>query len=589
MEGEIPLLKAPRESEACTCRASSGSDVDSRRAKPSGIYRLESPGPNGLRTPDWAKHAVWYQVMVDRFCNGDPASNPEPARPWRSEWFAPSAWEGRDGQSFYRHFVFQRRYGGDLAGLGSKLPYLRDLGVNALYLNPVFQARSHHKYDATSHLHVDEHFGTKGDYARAEAREDLLDPSTWTWTESDLRFLAFLKAAKAHGIRVVIDGVFNHVGTAHPAFRDARAKGKASRYADWFDVRSWEPFEVAGWGGFASLPAFKKTADGLASASLKEHLFAVTRRWMDPDGDGDPGDGIDGWRLDVPSELPRPFWEEWRALVKSVNSDAYVSGEIWQRADDWLDGTSFDAVMNYPFAANALEWIANRRKRLAPSELDRRLAELRRAYPPEATYALMNLVGSHDTDRVASRMKNPDRPFAKRNRNQDGARFDETKPGPRHYRKARLLLLFQATYVGAPMVYYGDEVGMWGADDPSNRKPMLWRELEPYDSDEDRVEEEHLGYYRRALAFRRAHPALRTGTYHTLLTDDARHVFAFERAHASEALVVVLNAGRRTVELAAAELGFEEGELVCVFGTEKGSRGALRVPAFEGRIYAVSR
>ena len=139
--------------------------------------------------------------------------------------------------------------------------------------------------------------------------------------------MEFLRTAKAKGFRVIIDGVFNHVGTAHPAFVDVQKNGQSSPFADWFSIRSWDPFEYDGWAGFGELPAFRKNDEhGLASESLREHIFAITRRWMDPDGDGDPSDGVDGWRLDVPEEVPMAFWVEWCALVRSINPEAYIVG-----------------------------------------------------------------------------------------------------------------------------------------------------------------------------------------------------------------------------------------------------------------------
>ncbi|MEO0651978.1 MAG: alpha-amylase family glycosyl hydrolase, partial [Planctomycetota bacterium] len=367
-------------------------------------------------TPDWAKRAVWYQVFPERFRNGDPANDPERVREWTSEWFKPAKFEGRDGQTFWEYYVYSRMYGGDLQGLIWALDYLEELGVNALYLNPVFQASTPHKYNATNYLHIDEHFGFKGDYAAAEAVEDLTDPSTWTWTRTDQLFLEFLKLAKERGFRVILDGVWNHVGTLHPAFKDVEAKGQASKYADWFEIRSWEPFEYAGWAGFGELPVFTKTADGLASESVVQHIYDVTRRWMDPDGDGDPSDGIDGWRLDVPNEIAMPFWRDWCRHVREINPDAYITGEIWRRADAWLDGRHFDAVMNYPFAESLLRWIGDEERKIGPAELDRRLAELRLAYPSESTYVLQNLVDSHDTDRLVSMLANPDREYDAMNR-----------------------------------------------------------------------------------------------------------------------------------------------------------------------------
>ncbi|MCK4340651.1 MAG: alpha-glucosidase C-terminal domain-containing protein [Phycisphaerae bacterium] len=508
------------------------------------LYHFTLPPTGSVETPAWAKHAVWYQIMIDRFRNGTAANDPDPVRPWTSEWFTASEWEGKDGQTFYENFVFDRIYGGDLDGLAEQLPYLKELGVNALYLTPVFKAPSYHKYDVQNYLHIDDGFGTRGDYEKVAAQEDLLDPSTWQWTETDRRFLAFLKQAHELGFKVILDGVFNHVGVEHPAFQDVLKHGKRSRYADWFEVTSWEPFAYKGWAGFAHMPVFKKNTHGFASPGVKQHLFAVTRRWMDPNGDGDPRDGIDGWRLDVPDKVPRPFWAEWRRLVKSTNPDALITGELWNRADEWLYGRHFDGVINYPFAKTVAGWVFDREQKLTVGEAVSRFAELRLAYPAAATYVLQNLIDSHDTDRLASMPHNPDREYDRQNRVQDNnPDYDNSKPAPEAYARARLAVLLQMTYIGAPLIYYGDEVGMWGADDPSNRKPMLWKDLEPYDEPaENAVLEDQLAFYKQALALRNDHPALRIGSFTNLLADDAADVWAFLRSAESEHVLVVLNA-----------------------------------------------
>lgn len=503
-----------------------------------------------FHTPDWAKHAVWYQIMVDRFRNGERANDRDPVNPWTQEWFSLTPAEQQrvaNGDTFYNWIVFDRQYGGDIQGLMEKLPYLKALGVNAIYLMPMFKAESNHKYNAETYIHIDDHFGFKGDYDEVKNLENHNDPSTWRWTKTDKLFIEFIERAHRMGFKVIIDGVFNHVGTAHPAFQDVKRHGRDSKYADWFNVTSWEPFEYEGWGGFDALPVFKKDADGFASEKVKQHIFDVTRRWMDPDGDGDPSDGIDGWRLDVPNEVPAPFWAEWRAHVKSINPDAYITGEIWEQADEWLDGRHFDAVMNYEFAKAACAWVFNQDQKITASEVARRLRELRMAYPREATYVLQNLMDSHDTDRVASMALNPDRAYDAANRIQDnGPNYDNSKPPPEAYRNARLTALLQMTYVGAPMVYYGDEVGMWGADDPTCRKPMLWQDLEPYeDPDENHVMAKHRAFYKSVMALRNAHPTLRTGSFRTLLTDDVADVWVFLRENEQERLIVALNASDR--------------------------------------------
>lgn len=564
----------------------------SARASSPKTYHVDLSMSAVFTTPDWAKHAVWYQIFPERFRNGDPGNDPDPVMPWTSEWFMPQPWEGKDGSTFFKSYVYKRRYGGDLQGIMAGLPYLKELGVNALYLNPVFEAVSLHKYDATSYAHIDNHFGVKGDYAPAAEKEDLLDPRTWIWTESDKLFLQLVQECHKHGLKVIIDGVFNHVGVAHPAFQDVLKNGQKSRFADWFNVESWEPFKYRGWAGVQELPEFRKDDKlGLASATLREHIFAITRRWMDPDGDGDPSDGVDGWRLDVPNEVPMPFWVEWRKVVKGANPDAYITGEIWQRADAWLDGQHFDAVMNYEFSKAVVAWVFDQKWKINASEFDRRLRELRLAYPLEATLVMQNLMNSHDTDRSASMAHNPDRHYDDGNRVQDnGPNYDNSKPSPAAYKRARLAAFLQMTYMGAPMVYYGDEVGMWGGDDPTCRKPMLWKDLEPYEKPEENfVMADHLAHYKRVIALRNAHPALRTGALQTLLANDDANVWVTLRKNDDEQLVVAANASEHDAEVTVPLPKGAPSVWRVVYGPDaeamvkaEGEKLKLKVPATDG-------
>ncbi len=528
-------------------------------------YALDTETSYSIQTPDWTKDAIWYQVMVDRFRDGTPESNPANFRRWRSEWYTPSEHEKNTGQSFYEYFVFSRLYGGDFKGLTEKLDYLKELGVNAIYLNPVFQAESHHKYNATSFVHIDEHYGGGLDYKETEAKEVVSDPSTWVFNDSDKAFLEFLCEAKLRGFKVIIDAVFNHVGTRHPAFQDVKKNMGDSPYYNWFDVHSFEPFEYACWAGFGELPSFRKVGDGL-HPEVEEHLFAVTKRWMDPNGDGDPSDGIDGWRLDVPNEIAPGFWRRWRELVKSINPDAYISGEIWSNASSWLTGDTFDAVMNYQFAQSALRWVGDNKRKITATECAANLARLRNSYAPEATYSLQNLLDSHDTDRLVSKLYNPDRAYDSGNREQQDSSYDGSKPPELMYQRAKLLALLQATYVGAPMVYYGDEAGMWGSDDPNNRKPMLWKDMEPYEAPETNyVDEEHLAYYKRVFNLRKNHEALRRGSFKTYLADDEKDVWVFIRESDKETILVALTPSFKPLNFT-----FPEGEWESIFETSGG-------------------
>jgi glycosidase len=248
--------------------------------------------------------------------------------------------------------------------------------------------------------------------------------------------------------------------------------------------------------------------------------------------------------------------------------------------------------MNYPFARAVAAWLFDQPQKIRPSELDRRLRGLRIAYPRAATYVMQNLVDSHDTDRVVSMALNPDRAYDHANRIQDnGPNYNNAKPPAEAYRTARLAALLQMTYVGAPMIYYGDEVGMWGADDPTCRKPMLWEDLQPYEApDQNFVMKDQLEFYRAAIRLRAEHAALRTGEYRTLLADDENDVFAFLRWNDEEKLIVVLNASDHDHEILVPVP--EDSPLVWngVFGTDKaqfaatGGSTAVVVPAYGGVV-----
>ncbi len=530
----------------------------------------------GFTTPEWAKHAVWYQVFLERFRNGDPTNDPgdfhyENLVPWTSDWWATLPGEAKGKHNVYlgNGNVWNRRYGGDLQGLQEKLPYLRELGINAIYLNPIFEGESMHKYDTADFRHVDDNFGVKQSKPFNGLPGETDDPETWRWSGSDRVFLDFLKESHRQGFKVVIDGVFNHVGVAHPFFQDVLKNGRKSRYADWFEITDWgldtnagKPSSYGKPGGIqwvawdqpnGALPAFKKDAKlGLAEGP-REHIFAITRRWMDPNGDGDPSDGIDGWRLDVPGDIPHPFWIEWRKLVKSINPDAYITGEIWQWAHPWLQGDQFDAVMNYRFASALQDFFIDQRTAITPTEFGARLTELSYSYPLQVAFVNQNLIGSHDTDRFASMFVNPDLPYDGKNRLQDnGPGYNPRKPNDLERAKQRQAIAFQMAFVGAPMIYYGDEAGMWGPDDPSNRMPMVWKDLEPYDGEGVAFDQDLFDWYKRCIAVRNTLPALRTGVYKTTYTDNMMGIAVYERRLHDQVVYVAINRSERQASLSLA-------------------------------------
>lgn len=522
-------------------------------------------------TPDWAKHATWYQIFPERFRNGDPSNDPgefayENLLPWTADWWKTHTAHGEapGEENFYEGEgnVWSRRFGGDLQGVQEALPYLRKLGVNAIYFNPIFEADSMHKYDTADFRHVDDNFGVKAEKRFGQVEGETDDPATWGWSESDKVFLNFLEEAHAQGFKIVIDGVFNHVGTSHPFFQDLLKNGKQSKYAEWFEVTDWDNDEYrsatnphgigyVAWDGFnGALPVFKNDpATGLAPGP-KQHIFDITRRWLDPNGDGDPSDGIDGWRLDVPGDIAHPFWIEWRKLVKSINPDAYITGEIWPWAHPWLKGDQFDAVMNYQFAMPAVDFFVD--KQLTPSQFAQRLNRVAYSYPMQVSLAQMNLFDSHDTDRIASMFVNPDRSYDGQNRLQDtGPNYDPRKPNAVEFRRMKLAMTCMYTFVGAPMIYYGTEAGMWSPDDPSDRMPMTWPDLEPFDNPEITFDQSMFKDVRYLMAMRHTFEVLRLGAFHPILTDDAKGVLAYERTLGDQHAYVVLNNSpqRRKVEV----------------------------------------
>jgi glycosidase len=526
-----------------------------------------------FETPDWAKHAVWYQIFPERFRNGDTSNDPggnwfERQVKWTSNWWKTQPGEAPGEDNFYKGEgnVWKRRYGGDIQGIKQSLPYLRSLGVTAIYLNPIFEAESMHKYDTADYRHVDDNFGVKGDLPIAGETDD---PKTWKWSASDKVFLDFVAEAHKQGFKVICDGVFNHVGRAHPFFQDVMKNGKNSKYADWFEIEQWPdklPAEVDDFGkpgglkfkawdkDSGHLPVLRKDPKLGLVAPVRDHIFAITKRWLAPDGD--PSKGIDGWRLDVPGDIPHPFWIEWRKVVKQAKPDAYISGEIWTWSQAWLNkGDQFDAVMNYRFAEPVQQFFVDQQKPITPEQFNAKLVELEFNYPLQVALVQQNLFDSHDTDRAASMYVNPDRAYDAENRPQDNAEkrgYDPRMPNDTEWARMRQAVAFQMSFLGAPMIYYGDEAGMWSPDDPSNRMPMVWKDLEPYDDPQVKFDAKQFDHYQRAIAVRRALEPLQVGFFRPVMIDNDRKIYAFAREQNGRTAYVVINKNpsSQNVELA---------------------------------------
>lgn len=373
--------------------------------EPSNIYiYFEFPFLNAadiFEPPAWVKDAVFYQIFPDRFANGDSSIDPLTVEKWGAE---PTP-----------HNFF----GGDLQGVMDHLDHLEQLGVNAIYFNPLFDAPTNHKYDTKDYRKVDPHFGTN------ELLKELVEQ------------------CHARGIRVLLDAVFNHSGKLFPPFIDVLEKGARSCYADWFHIRKF-PMEVQNdiptYDTFAFEPHMPKL--NTENDEVQEYLLDIARYWIE-------SIGVDGWRLDVANEVDHRFWRKFRDVVKKANPDAYILGEIWHDSLPWLGGDQFDAVMNYPLTEAILDYAVR------DTRDGRQFADmagyLLAAYPHQATEATFNLLGSHDTPRLLTLSKGDKR-------------------------RLKLATVIQFTFSGTPCIYYGDEVGITGEHDPGCRKCMEWDE-----------------------------------------------------------------------------------------------------------------
>jgi cyclomaltodextrinase len=455
-----------------------------------------------IDAPDWVADTVFYQVFPDRFAASNRVVKPGPLEPW----------DAPPTQAGYK--------GGDLVGLAGRLDELTDLGISGLYLNPIFSATSNHRYNAYDYLEVDPLLGGEA------AFRELLD------------------AAHARGIRVILDGVFNHSGRGFWPFQHVIEAGLASPYRDWFyldpDVvdgqRGIDAYPVGwtdgshvrtgyrAWWGIPSLPKLR-----VENPAVREYLFGVAEHWL--------RFGIDGWRLDVPEEIEdATFWPEFRTRVRAINPRAYLVGEIWEEAPDWVRGDRFDAVMNYPLGVAILGFVggpsldheviagqANYARDLVALDgptFGAHVERLMGLYDPAVTAVQFNLIGSHDTPRARTVMGG-----------------DATA--------LRLATVLQLTLPGAPSIYYGDELAMEGRADPDCRRA--------YPTDVAAAGPEAVAtreLVRAVVAARREHSALRRGMVRVAAASE-RAVAIFREADGRRALVA-LNAGDALTSL---ELG----------------------------------
>lgn len=442
---------------------------------------------------DWVRDAIFYEIFPDRFANGDRSNDPPNSSTWGD---APTR---------------ENFFGGDLAGILAKLPYLADLGVTGLYLTPIFLAGTNHRYDTHDYLTVDPVLGA----------------------EPDLREL--VTAAHARGIRVLLDGVFNHVGDGFWAFRDVVERGPSSPYRDWFDVRAFpiatDPLNYQTCGGTAYLPKLNT-----ANPAVRDYIIEVARAWIERAD-------IDGWRLDVPWKAAPELWRDFRPAVKAAKGSAYLVGEIWHSWDGWFD--AFDGLMNYQLRSRLLDFCVLDSMDAEDLALETGALLARMADPT----LMLNLLGSHDTERLMT-IAGGD--------------------------VSRVILAMTAlfTFPGVPMLYYGDEVGLEGANDPDCRRTMPWDGGGGHEALRDAV--------RELARFRKDHSALRRGSWEVVATYN--RVLVFARRHGADAVLIILNAGAAQGVLEIGIAAPLEGDWQSPEGmVAQGRDGSMVVPGIAAR------
>jgi cyclomaltodextrinase / maltogenic alpha-amylase / neopullulanase len=496
-----------------------------------------------FKVPDWAADVVYYYIFPERFRNGDKTNDPQPGRDkyqnhtvelhkrWNEKPFRPGSGDGSDA-------VFNNDFfGGDLAGIIDKLDYIKDLGANTIYMTPVFKAPSNHKYDTADYQQIDPAFGTNADFER------------------------LTNEAKKRGIRVIPDTSLNHVGSDSiyfDRFGNHESQGAfeggsvnpSSPYFDWFTFDATQKDadkQYKGWVGVNSLPELNKASPAWRRFAYKDH-DSVMKLWLDR--------GAAGWRMDVAPWVPDDFWHEWRSEIKRHKPDALTISEAWFDCSKYLLGDMFDSTMNYIFRNAVLEYAAGGKA----GDLVASLEAVREAYPPQAFHALMNLLSTHDAARALHQF----------------GFLDDTKDAATIARaKQRLLLavFLQMTYPGAPTIYYGDEVGVSGGDDPYNRATYPWE-------DEGGMPDKALLIeFKKLTRMRHEHAILRRGRLLAPLHVD-EHVVVFAREHEGRWALVAINndAVAHQVEVTL------PGEASTHFTGARSGRLTLEVPALFGTV-----
>lgn len=479
-----------------------------------------------IHTPDWVKHAIFYQIFPDRFASSNQVKKPDNLEPWDSK---PTIYGFK---------------GGDLLGIAEHLDYLQDLGINAIYLNPILQSTANHRYHTQDYFRVDPILG--GDDA----------------------FRKLLDAAHAKGMRVIIDGVFNHASRGFYQFNHALENGANSPYLDWFHIHGFPLHAYEGkhnydaWWGNPALP--KLNTD---TPAVREFIFDVAEHWIKF--------GCDGWRLDVPAEIDDDnFWRTFRRRVKAINPDAYIVGEIWHEAQRWLQGDQFDAVMNYMFTKACIGFCVSEK---IDHNLTSNLDPLPALDASGFAYALNSTLGLYDWQINCAQMNLLD--------SHDTARFLTIAKNDHAALKLATLCMF--TFPGAPNVYYGDEIGMAGGRDPDCRRAFPW--------DQSAWDHDMLDHFKACIALRNQHCALRDGSFRVVYAKGKCVVYMREKG--DEKLIVALNSGSTAaaIDIATRDLLHDGAILDVVLGKPRqyvlqaGQLEGLAIPKRAGVVLKVTK
>ncbi|MGP4082259.1 glycoside hydrolase family 13 protein [Pseudalkalibacillus sp. R45] len=406
-------------------------------------------------------------------------------------------------------------FGGDFQGVIDHLDYLVDLGISGLYFTPIFKAYSNHKYDTIDYMEIDPQFGDKDTFRK------LIDE------------------CHKRGIKVMLDAVFNHSGYFFEPFQDVLKNQENSTYRNWFHIREFPIVEepAPSYDTFAFVSSMPKL--NTEHPEVREYLLNVGRYWVEEFD-------IDGWRLDVANEVDHAFWRDFRQVVKEVKRDVYILGEIWHDAMPWLQGDQFDAVMNYPFTNAALNFLG--KNKIDAAEFKAQMTKWKVAYPQNVNDAAFNLLGSHDTPRILTLCRDD-------------------------HQRVKLLFLFQLTFTGSPCIYYGDEIGIDGGQDPGCRKCMVW--------DEQEQDMELRKFVRRLIELRRSYAVLQGDAEFRFVDGTVgKDVVVYERSTADAKITVAINNSEENAKLKLAEGEYED----LWSGDSKVLRGNVEVEPFGFRI-----